>query len=44
MPEYEIAGQRVRRKHTYMLCAIGPRFDEATPGGAGAHPEGDVLG
>lgn len=31
MPEYLIGDQTVRRKHTYMPCAIGPRFDQATP-------------
>jgi hypothetical protein len=31
MPEYEFGGQLVRRKNLYMPCAVGPRFDDATP-------------
>jgi hypothetical protein len=30
MPEYEIGGQRVRRKNFYMPCAIGPRVETMT--------------
>ncbi len=31
MPLYEIGGETIRRKNLYMPCAIGPRFDSATP-------------
>lgn len=30
-PVYALGDQLVRRKNWYMPCAIGPRFDEATP-------------
>jgi len=31
MPQYDFNGQTVRRKNLYMPCAIGPRYDEASP-------------
>jgi hypothetical protein len=30
MPTYEVGGERVRRKNTYMPCIVGPRFDDAS--------------
>lgn len=29
MPDYEIAGERLRRKNFYAPCALGPRLDAA---------------
>jgi hypothetical protein len=30
-PVYDLGGERIRRKNFYMPCAIGPRFDSASP-------------